>query len=197
MAGEGKGSPNGLSLSEVVGWATTGIAMVSRTPQVMKVLKSRSVDGLDPTLFEMDTICNTNIATIYLMSKFGVTAAAKRRAKLFMVSYGLACAYIGLHLKQCRRNIELAQKVSYGGLQLSRFPQIMLNFRSKSTGQLSMVSYVLNVIGSTARLFTTVKQLGGNRSLMMGFGSSIFINSVLALQILYYGGGSKASALKG
>lgn len=30
-----------------------------------------------------------------------------------MVSYGLACAYIGLHLKQCRRNIELAQKVSY------------------------------------------------------------------------------------
>lgn len=35
------------------------------------------------------------------------------QAKLFMVSYGLACAYIGLHLKQCRRNIELAQKVSY------------------------------------------------------------------------------------
>lgn len=38
----------------------------------------------------------------------------------------------------------------YGGLQLSRFPQIMLNFRSKSTGQLSMVSYVLNVIGSVS-----------------------------------------------
>ncbi len=87
--------------------------------------------------------------------------------------------------------IELAQKVSYGGLQLSRLPQIMLNYRSKSTGQLSIVSYILNVIGSTARLFTTMKQLGGNRSLMMGFGSSIFINSVLAGQIMYYGGEKK------
>ena len=34
--GEGKGrdDPKGITLSEVVGWATTGIAMVSRTPQV-------------------------------------------------------------------------------------------------------------------------------------------------------------------
>lgn len=31
---KGRDDPKGITLSEVVGWATTGIAMVSRTPQV-------------------------------------------------------------------------------------------------------------------------------------------------------------------
>lgn len=43
----------------------------------MKVLKSRSVDGLDPTLFEMDTICNTVTAFYHIIHKYPINTSVE------------------------------------------------------------------------------------------------------------------------
>jgi mannose-P-dolichol utilization defect 1 len=39
-----------------------------------------------------------------------------------------------------------------------RVPQILQNFRNRSTGQLALLSYLLAFAGSLARVFTTLQQ---------------------------------------
>lgn len=46
-------------------------------------------------------------------------------------------------------------------LMVARVPQITKNFREKSTGQLSTVTYGVNTVGCVARIFTTMQEGGG------------------------------------
>ena len=42
----------------------------------------------------------------------------------------------------------------------ARVPQIWTNFKTKSAGQLAIVTWFLNLAGTTARVFTTLKETG-------------------------------------
>lgn len=49
----------------------------------MKVLRSRSVEGLDPTLFEMDTICNTVTAFYHILHNYPINTYVAQRLLAF------------------------------------------------------------------------------------------------------------------
>jgi mannose-P-dolichol utilization defect protein 1 len=44
----------------------------------------------------------------------------------------------------------------------ARVPQILQNFQTKSTGQLSIITFAANTLGCVARLFTTMQEGGGS-----------------------------------
>lgn len=64
----------------------------------------------------------------------------------------------------------------------------MANYQRKNTGQLSIVPWIANLLGSAIRLYTTRKQLGGNIVMQLNFILSMIINGLIAGQILVYGG---------
>ncbi len=76
-------------------------------------------------------------------------------------------------------------------LLIARVPQIMLNYTKKSTGTLSAFPFVLIVFGSAARVFTTVKQVGWDWSILVGYFLGGAFAAVLAGQIWYYSKGKK------
>jgi mannose-P-dolichol utilization defect protein 1 len=68
----------------------------------------------------------------------------------------------------------------------SKLPQIAQNTRARSTGQLSAFAVLSQFLGSLARLFTTLTEVGDAR-MGAGFALACALNAVLAYQILAYG----------
>ena len=76
-----------------------------------------------------------------------------------------------------------------------RLPQILQNFRQGHTGQLSLITYILNVAGSGARVFTILQEL--DDAIVLTSACSAFLqNAVLVSQILLLGGPKGKSATK-
>lgn len=67
----------------------------------------------------------------------------------------------------------------------SKLPQIMQNYRSKSTGQLSAFAVGSQIAGCLARLFTTATEVGDSL-LFLGFALALVLNCVLGTQMWMY-----------
>jgi len=68
---------------------------------------------------------------------------------------------------------------------ISRLPQIWMNFKNKSTGQLALTTFFLNFVGSLARIFTTLKELD-DIIILSGYIMGTFLNGTILGQILIY-----------
>lgn len=55
----------------------------------------------------------------------------------------------------------------------ARVPQILQNFQTKGTGQLSIITFAANTLGCVARLFTTMQE-GGGSAMMRSYAFSKF-----------------------
>jgi mannose-P-dolichol utilization defect protein 1 len=70
-----------------------------------------------------------------------------------------------------RELVTLAYNANNILMLVARLPQIYKNFKDKSTGQLSLITYGVNTVGCVARIFTTMQEGGGDamlRSYILG-----------------------------
>lgn len=70
-------------------------------------------------------------------------------------------------------------------LNLARLPQILLNWRRKSTGELSPITLGLQLLGNLARIFTTIAQVR-DPLMFAGICVATLFNSFLFLQWIFY-----------
>lgn len=96
-----------------------------------------------------------------------------------MASYGLYTA--------STETLGLAQIATIPLGIASKLPQIAQNRRARSTGQLSGFAVLAQTLGSLARLFTTLSEVGDTR-LAAGFGLAFALNVVLTIQLFAYAG---------
>ena len=68
---------------------------------------------------------------------------------------------------------------------LSKIPQIISNYSTKSTGNLSFLTSLAYLLGSSARVFTSIQQVGDYLVISTFLLTSV-LNAILILQILYY-----------
>ena len=68
-------------------------------------------------------------------------------------------------------------------LLISRVPQIIQNFKLRSTGQLSGITTFLIFAGSLARVFTTIQEVGWDFSLLTGYFLGLSTSGILLLQV--------------
>ena len=107
-----------------------------------------------------------------------------------------ACAALGL--ARCRFTCaDLAGGLPAVLMIVGRLPQIVQNLRQGHTGTLSLITYLLNVLGGTARIFTTLQELGDDKLVLCNVVSGLLQNAVILSQILTLGpGGKKGAAAK-
>lgn len=81
---------------------------------------------------------------------------------------------------------------------LSKFPQIAELHRNKKCGHLSSIVVFAQLAGTLARVFTTITETG-DWLLGIGFGLASVLNTVIAIQYIYYWrlSGNKTSTLLG
>ncbi len=65
----------------------------------------------------------------------------------------------------------------------SRLVQIYANVQQGTTGQLSSITTTLTFLGSLARIFTTMQEVGMDVSLLTGFGSAALLSAILLAQV--------------
>eukprot|EP01122_Echinamoeba_exundans_P008151 TRINITY_DN2654_c0_g1_i2.p1 TRINITY_DN2654_c0_g1~~TRINITY_DN2654_c0_g1_i2.p1 ORF type:complete len:169 (+),score=51.99 TRINITY_DN2654_c0_g1_i2:468-974(+) len=68
----------------------------------------------------------------------------------------------------------------------SKIPQAYTNWKTKSTGKLALITFLLNFAGSVARIFTTIQEVN-DPIVLAGYISGAVLNGLILAQILIYG----------
>lgn len=73
--------------------------------------------------------------------------------------------------------------------------QVYVNFKNKSTGQLSMATCALLFLGSFVRVFTSIQETGDNL-LIWSFVLASFANFIIITQFYFFKSGSPVKTKK-
>lgn len=212
--GEGEGNELELFLryfvANILPYAVVFGSVFLKLPQIATVLWHRSAEGLSLTSMALEITsqmisASWGIAQALNFKDFGESAIIMGEVALLLLLVG----YLQKHFL-CAFLICLVEAVafvymSHGLLPLnlhewllntqvllglsSRVPQIFLNYRNKSTGQLSFVSYYLATFGGISRLLTTFHNVPvekGKYGMLMRSGLAVGLNVAILLQILCY-----------
>lgn len=191
-----------LSLGIITG------AMVVKVPQIVKIILSRSTQGLSGLSYLLETLAASitfgyNLRARNPFSTYGET--------FFMVLQNLVImVLLGLYRRQMMRTVLLLsiysvfmssllipayftdatvrslQALTIPLNMLSRLPQILIIWRHRGTGQLSALTVFLVWAGSMARVYTSFQETAKDRLLLLSFGLAALLNSVILVQLLYY-----------
>uniref|UniRef100_A0A1L8EIP6 Mannose-P-dolichol utilization defect 1 protein homolog n=1 Tax=Haematobia irritans TaxID=7368 RepID=A0A1L8EIP6_HAEIR len=204
-------------LSKGLGLAIIAGSLLVKVPQVLKIWKNKSGEGINLISVMLDlTAITFHMAYSYVngfpFSAWGdntflafQTAAiaamvlffngAKAKSMLFCVLYATVVYVLCSGLTPFKVLVTV-QSLNIPILLTGKLSQAFTNYRNGSTGQLSAATVFLLFAGSLARIFTSIQETGDNM-MIMTFCASSFANGVIVAQMLYYWNktGAKAPAV--
>eukprot|EP01017_Pseudomicrothorax_dubius_P051333 TRINITY_DN9861_c0_g1_i1.p1 TRINITY_DN9861_c0_g1~~TRINITY_DN9861_c0_g1_i1.p1 ORF type:complete len:248 (-),score=80.84 TRINITY_DN9861_c0_g1_i1:128-772(-) len=158
-------------------------SLLVKVPQILKIWSNKSAEGISISSFYWELVvyllsCGYNIrygnpfstygenafmffqSTILVFlcwsfSKGGVSIVEKITV---LGGFGAMITLIALNLVPDRIYTMMAI-LSLVLLIMARLPQILINMKHKSTGQLSIITCFLNFAGCLARIFTTLREV--------------------------------------
>ncbi|GMH37008.1 hypothetical protein BSKO_04881 [Bryopsis sp. KO-2023] len=198
-----------LLATRIIGYCITFGAAFIKIPQIMAILKSKSVEGLSILSFELEMFI-TAIHTSYgYILELDFSAYGEAVVMFFQCFVLVACIYWYGQLSKARSAMMYTLLAIGGGLVyldnvsesqigmiyvmnqgffiVARGAQILKNYQQGGTGQLSLASSVLPFLGCIARIFTTIRE-GAGLTFLVGFILGTVLNGIVVLQILYYQG---------
>ncbi|OWM70845.1 hypothetical protein CDL15_Pgr014518 [Punica granatum] len=194
-------------LSKLLGYWVVATSATVKVPQIMKILKNRSVAGLSMLAFELDVVGYT-IALSYCLHK-GLPFSAYGELAFLLLQSIILVAVIYYYSQPVGTKTwikpliycALAPTILAGKVDpflfealyacqhaiffFARVPQIWKNFRNKSTGQLSFLTTLMNFGGSVARVFTSI-QVKAPTSIVLGSLRATLTNATILGQIIIY-----------
>eukprot|EP00249_Psilotum_nudum_P005661 c19097_g1_i1 orf=3-686(-) len=194
-------------ISKALGYAIIAGSVFVKVPQIFLIVRNRSVAGLSTASFELEVVGLT-IALSYCLFKrlpfstYGELLFLLIQALIIvLLVYNLspssgvgtwlkAALYCGVAPTLLAGQLnpvfyETLYASQHAILFFSRVPQIIKNFQSSSTGQLSFITNFLNFGGSAARLFTIIQE-SAPTSMAVGSLLGVIFNGILVCQILLY-----------
>lgn len=197
----------GTLAASVVGWLVILGSCVRSLPQILRIARNKSAAGLSISSFVSELAAYV-ITTAYnyrngypfstwgdvlivsvqhgllILMTFNYNKELHARVKAFILVFITFGAYF-VFSKHCSMyQLALLQAFSVLLLALGgRIPQIMLNIRRGNSGELSIISTGLSLVGNLARVFTTVV-LVGDPIILASAASQLALNSILMYQIL-------------
>lgn len=206
-----------LGLSKGIGMAIVFGGCIVKLPQISKILKSRSAIGVSFLSYFLETLSYIvtiayNLRSNNPFSTWGETMAITLQNMMILMllpfysgnpSRALFSILILGGLYYVLSNQELVPSELLGTLYastipivlISRVPQIYSNFSNGHTGQLSAFTVFNYFLGAVARIFTTLQEVDDNK-ILIGFVLSLGVNSILALQMIYYWNSKQGEAAK-
>lgn len=122
---------------------------------------------------------NVSTNTLYV----GVAASVMVLCSLALASETAVPPRLLKMLQACTIPVSLASKV----------PQMLELYRDKATGQLSVLVVFAQLMGTLARVFTTLTETN-DRLLFWGFALATVFNAVIAVQVILYWNGNERYA---
>ncbi|KAK9835094.1 hypothetical protein WJX84_012224 [Apatococcus fuscideae] len=207
-----------LLLSKLLGYLIIAGACYVKVPQILALRKAKSAEGLSASAFELEQIGYSIHSTYGFIMGLPFTAFGEAIIMLLQntllicqVYYyskapivrplGLILLFAGLGFYVTSGALtqqQMMRAYDFNNIifTAARLPQIVKNFRAKSTGQLSIVTYVFNLGGCVIRIFTSIQE-GAGIAMVRGFILGLALNGMLVFQCLYYGNKSPAAPKAG
>jgi mannose-P-dolichol utilization defect protein 1 len=201
-------------LSKLLGIAIIAASFALKVPQIVKILRNRSVAGLSFAMFTLElfgfvfqgtyaarhnfpldtylevfVILAQNFIIIALMYRF--TTGINAQAVLLLGAALALCVY-----ELTAAPIELVvglQTFSIAVFAVAKMPQIIKAFQDKSTGQLDLFMVTLQTLGSLTRVYTTLQSVN-NPIYLFGYVLGSSLNAIMTAQVLYYGSAKSKQA---
>lgn len=196
-----------LLVSKVLGYCILAGACFTKVPQISNVVKAKSAEGLSAISFELETLgflvhasyglvmglaFNTygesiillaqNLLLVGLIYKYAKMPAIRGVTALSLL-VALAGVVLSGHVdKALVKTVYEANNILF---MAARLPQIVKNYREKSTGQLSLITNAINLLGCVIRIFTSLSE-GAGGAMVRAFLIGGALNTVLVAQILMY-----------
>ncbi|XP_074839074.1 mannose-P-dolichol utilization defect 1 protein [Carettochelys insculpta] len=197
-----------ILISKGLGIAIVAGSLLVKLPQVLKIVRARSAEGLSfyAVLLELLAITGTMVYSLahrfpfsawgealflmlqtvaigFLAQHFGGRTA---QGLCFLAVYA---ALLGLLLSPLTPPavVTLLQAINVPAIVISRLLQVTTNYRNGHTGQLSALTVGLLLAGSLARIFTSVQETG-DPLLALTYMVASLCNGLIMAQLLYYWG---------
>lgn len=181
--------------------------MLVKVPQIMKILKSKSAEGLSIVSILLDLVAITFHMSYSFVSGFPFSAwgdgtflamqtaaiaalvflyvhRSSGNALLFLIFYA-GFVYVLMSGITPQKFLWTAQGFNVPILLTGKLSQAVTNFKNGSTGQLSAATCLMLFFGSLARIFTSVQETGDSM-MIITYCVSTFANAVIVSQLLYY-----------
>ncbi|CAM9690625.1 unnamed protein product [Ectocarpus fasciculatus] len=195
-------------MAKLLGYLLILGSLTVKAPQISKIMAAKSVDGLAPSSIYSDLIIYIVNAVYHIVSgspfsAYGeiMTILVQNIVIVLLLWYymknrpsalgivGLMAVFLGTTVGCAMLKMEHLMLLPYSNLPLivvAKVPQIMINHENGHTGQLASVTTMLNFVGATIRILTTIQEVGWDLGLLWMHGLSSFLNGVLALQVVLY-----------
>uniref|UniRef100_A0A061SE18 Mannose-P-dolichol utilization defect 1 protein homolog n=1 Tax=Tetraselmis sp. GSL018 TaxID=582737 RepID=A0A061SE18_9CHLO len=197
-----------LLVSKTLGYGIVVGASVVKLPQVANVVLAKKANGLSSASFEMEQVALIttliyshlrnlpfstygescllliqNFLLLFLIYRYTGANKLLSLSKLSLLGLVLVAGYANqISLKI----VEAVYELSIFIMIAARLPQIFKAFRERSTGQLSLITTALNLLGTLARIFTSHAESGGT-AMIRNYCVSAALHGAMLAQILFYG----------
>lgn len=201
-------------MSTVIGVLVLVGSVLYKVPQLLRIVRRRSARGISVVMYSLETLGMTFSAVYFarraypfvsfgetvfiIFTNLAILALIVRYERLpskpaiaCAVAFGFLLAFLVSPVVPLPLLMSL-QVVSIPLLNLAKLPQILLNRKRKSTGELAPSTLGLQLLGNIARIFTTLAQVKDGLMLASTLVASCF-NVTLFAQWLYYNTGTRAT----
>ncbi|GAA5953672.1 hypothetical protein JCM8115_004119 [Rhodotorula mucilaginosa] len=204
-----------LALSKVLGLGMVAGGAILKLPQILTVVRSGSARGLSLSSYVLDTVATgitvaynvrngfpfstygemgfllaQNAVLIVLITSYSARPTLPRLVPLVALLGSLAYALASPSLVPAA-TLSFLQTLTIPISLSSKVPQIVENYKAKSTGQLSAFLVVNSLAGCLARVFTTMSETK-DPLLLWNFALAALLNGVIFAQMILYRGNTSS-----
>lgn len=194
-----------VTLSKCLGLTIILGSIFVKLPQIAKIYKSQSGQGISLISVLFDLTAITIFASYNFVNKFPFSSwgdsgflaiqtaviaylvlfysGEKNKAFIFSIIYFTIC-FVATHLVPVSV-LWTMQFFNIPILLFGKLTQAYVNYKNGSTGQLSAVTVVMIFAGSLARIFTSIQETGDSMVIVTMI-SSCFANAIIFTQMVWY-----------
>jgi len=198
-----------LAISKALGVAIITAASIVKVPQLIKLIRSQSAEGLSFLSYGLETTSflitlGYNVRNGFPFSTYGETvfiiiqdvaiaalilvySKQSPMAIAFLIGIASAAYALLIDTSGLISDAQMTQLQAGAGVLgvASKLPQILTVYQQGGTGQLSAFAVFNYLLGSLSRIFTTLQEVD-DKLILGGFVAGFILNAVLAAQMVYY-----------
>lgn len=183
---------------------------LNKAPLFLNILSTKSVAGMSSQAVYSECIMYANAAfysylqgnpftaygetllitlqtvmVILLMWKFKVEPSTVSMKERMIVS-SLFAVYVSIVFSIPKDKLYLLLSINMPVTVFSRGSQIYCYYKEKHTGTQSIITVIMNFMGSAIRVMTTINLVGFDIPMLAGYGISLILNSIMISQFIMY-----------
>ncbi|EKE42871.1 hypothetical protein ENUP19_0052G0016 [Entamoeba nuttalli] len=203
-----------LLVSKFLGYVIVTFSMIMKVPQILSIYNAKTGYGVSLQSVTIETFLYAISFNYHYQNNFPLSTyfdyfflltqdiiiillIVYYANKFTSMFYTLACIFVSFFLVLFfglfpLSLLELLQALTIPFFILAKVPQIYSNFVEKSTGSLSLITTIGLAAGNVIRIFTTLKEMDGDFTMLISYTLGALVNIIIIIQILIYGNKSPA-----